>query len=241
MIELLGMKTKLLAVIVTVISLIAISGVASAQGQYVSGSVGVDVSYPNCRARISGAAFGIVGVNGGKSFSPNPCLKDEASKFKNLSLYINTGYPGQSYGIKYQSYPNSCSEVDLNCLAYNYGYNAAEYAYNYSLESGVQSSTWWLDVETMNSWTADFNQNKQSLIGQEYYLRSHGVTTVGIYSTTYQWGQITGGWQNNLPSWGATTWRTASQAATFCKGHEFTGGPSYLMQFLGKLDQNVAC
>ena len=90
------MKTRILAVVVTLISFIAISGAANAQGQYISGSVGVDVSYPNCRAKISGAAFGIVGVNGGKSFTSNPCLKDEASKFKNLSLYVNTGYPGQA-------------------------------------------------------------------------------------------------------------------------------------------------
>jgi len=67
---------------------------------------------------------------------------------------------------------------------------------------------------------------------------------VGVYSTTAQWKSVTGGWQNNWPSWGATTWTTAKQAQTYCTGHEFTGGTSYLMQYRpknAKVDYDVAC
>jgi hypothetical protein len=236
------MKHKVILSGLIAISLLFISGFAHALGQYTSGSTGIDVSFPNCQAKIPNVSFGIVGVTGGLAFSQNPCLALHASKFTNLSLYTNTGYPGHSYAIKYQSYPKPCEVMDLNCLAYNYGYNAAEYAYNYADKLGVKSSTWWLDVELENSWTGDPIQNIKSIEGQIDSLKSHKVETVGIYSTTYQWGQITNSWQNGLPSWGATTWRTAKQAATYCKGHEFTGGPSYLMQYIGKsLDQNVAC
>jgi hypothetical protein len=218
------------------------SGSASALGQYISGSTGVDVSYPNCNASISRTNFGIVGVTGGLGFSGNSCLATEASHFNNLSLYINTGYPGQTYGLKYQTSPNLCDAADLNCLAYNYGYNAGLYAANYAKGQGVWSTTWWADVETMNTWTGDYLQNRQSLQGERDALVAAGATTVGVYSTTAQWGTITGSWQNLWPSWGATTWRTAKQAATYCKGHEFTGGPSYLMQYKGRsLDEDVAC
>jgi len=65
-----------------------------------------------------------------------------------------------------------------------------------------------------------------------------------VESTTAQWQAITGGWINAWPSWGATTWTTAKQAQTYCTGHQFTGGPSYLMQSkarTSKLEQDVAC
>jgi hypothetical protein len=215
---------------------------ATALGQYSKGSIGIDVSYPNCLASLPKVSFGIVGVNGGKPFSENPCLKQQASRFNNLSFYINSAYPGQPFGMRYQFSPNFCGELDLNCLAYNYGYNAAKQSYEHVSSLGLSSSTWWIDVETMNSWIDDTNQNRQSIQGMIEYLSQQGISTIGIYSTTFQWNLITGSWQNGMPSWGATTWRTAKQAATYCKGHEFTGGPSFLMQYLSKsLDYNVAC
>jgi hypothetical protein len=215
---------------------------SSAQGVYQSGTNGVDLSYPNCNAQIPAAtAFGIVGVTGGLNFSPNNCASTEASRFHNLSLYVNTGYPGQSYGLKYQNAPHQCDTADLNCLAYNYGYTAGQYATNYAASKGLSSSLWWLDVETMNSWTSDYSQNIQSLQGETDALKAVGVGSVGVYSTTAQWKTITGGWQNGWPNWGASTWNTAKQAATYCTGHQFNGGPTYLIQYKGKIDQDYAC
>src|SRR5438270_2612520 len=115
------MKSKLLVLITTLVAIVFTSGVVAAQGQYASGTTGVDVSWPNCSSKISATTFGIVGVTGGKGFSQNTCLKAEAFHFGNLSLYVNTGYPGQSYGLKYQNAPRVCAATDLNCLAYNYG------------------------------------------------------------------------------------------------------------------------
>jgi hypothetical protein len=236
------MKAKFLSIVASLVTLISLSGSAAALGQYTTGTTGVDVSWPNCSASIAKVAFGIVGVTGGKPFSQNSCLKAEASHFANLSLYTNTAYPGKNAGLNYQNAPNVCDSADLNCLAYNYGYNSAQYAFDYSQNNGVYSNTWWLDVETMNSWSST-DENKASLQGHIDALKDAGINTIGVYSTTYQWNTISGSWRNNLPSWGATTWTTAKQAKTYCTGHEFTGGPSYLMQFTPKrsLDQDVAC
>jgi hypothetical protein len=237
------MRIKLVFLAALAISYLLIaSGSAAAQGIYLSGSGGVDVSYPNCSAKLPSVSFGVVGVTGGINFQPNTCLASEASKFANLSLYASTGYPGQSYGLKYQNAPRACTADDLACLAYNYGYNAGQYAIDYAAGQKVSSSTWWLDVETMNSWTPDVIQNIQSLQGEYDAIKAGGVSTIGIYSTTAQWGSITGGWKNGLPGWGATTWNTAKQAAKYCTGHEFTGGPTYLIQYSGRtLDQDYAC
>ena len=234
---------KAVRYILAVLSVVVIStGVAAAQGQYVKGSTGIDVSYPNCSASLPKTSFGIVGVTGGTAFSQNPCLKAQASKFNNLSLYMNTGWPGVTSVYNNNQSPQQCQAADLNCLAYNYGFNAGQDAMNYANNSGVYSQTWWLDVETMNSWSSDTAQNRNSIQGFYDALKAGGVNTIGIYSTTAQWNGITGNWLNNWPSWGATTWHTAKQAATYCTGHEFTGGPSYLMQYIGKhFDEDVAC
>jgi hypothetical protein len=222
---------------------VALSGVAHAQGAYTSGTTGYDVSYPNCSAKApTDGAFGIVGVTGGLGFSQNNCLANQAKWFNNLTLYVNTGYPGSYRGLDYQNSPKTCTSTDLNCLAYNYGYNAGLYALNYANSKNIKSMAWWLDVETMNSWTNDPAQNQQSIQGEHDALSANGITTIGVYSTSAQWNQITGTWKNGWPNWGASTWRTAKQASTYCTGHEFTGGTTYLIQFTGKkFDQNYAC
>ncbi len=236
------MKTKLVAIISLLLSSVVLFGSsAMAQGIYTSGTVGTDVSWPNCNARLNtGAAFGIIGVTDGLGYSTNPCLSSEASHFSNLSLYVNTGWNSSSSHVNSTS-PRVCATGDNNCLAYNYGYNAGLYAYNAATTASVHSTTWWLDVETNNTWSNNTVQNQNSLQGETDALRVSGATTVGVYSTTAQWQSITNGWQNRLPNWGATTWTTAKQAAKYCTGHDFTGGGTLLIQFKGKLDQDYAC
>jgi hypothetical protein len=215
----------------------------SASSFYQTGTVGVDVSYPNCGDVIPKADFGIVGVTGGLVYSENPCLREQASKFKNLSLYINTGLRASDESAYFAAAKTDCNG-DLTCAAYMYGYRAAQDALRYANAMGVGSDRWWLDVETENTWNTDTQLNRQSIQGAYDALASHGATLIGVYSTTYQWGEITGGWQTGWPSWGATTWTSAKQAAKYCKGHEFTGGPSLLMQFKNRrssVSQDVAC
>lgn len=235
---------KRLIILTTLFSILLFSSNVFALGQYTSGSVGVDLSWPNCNKNLTVATFGIVGVSDGTGFSTNPCLAQEAVNYsQNLSLYVNTGWYNQSTHINPNS-PKTCVTGDNNCLAYNYGYNAGVYAYSAAVNAGVSSSTWWLDVETGNTWSSDVIQNQNSLQGEYDALQQNGVTTVGIYSTSAQWKTITGSWLNNWPSWGATTWTTSKQAKTYCTGHQFTGGPSYLMQYKSNknsLDQDVAC
>ncbi len=237
------MKKVVVSFTAALMGLLLVTGVVAAQGQYTQGTTGVDIGWPNCSTSIPSVTFGIVGVTDGQGYSTSPCIAKEASYFKNLSLYVNTGWYDKSTHIN-ATYPKVCATGDKNCLAYNYGYNAGLYAINAAKSAGVSSATWWLDVETGNTWNANVVQNQNSLQGEYDALVANGATTVGVYSTTAQWQSITGSWQNNWPSWGATTWTTAKQAQTYCTGHEFTGGPSYLMQYKSKnskVDQDVAC
>jgi hypothetical protein len=123
---------------------------------------------------------------------------------------------------------------------------------------------WWLDVETGNTWesassSGGLANNVADLRGMVAALKSTGETvtgsgvplggvkTVGIYSTSYQWGQITTGGADGyidlsgLPDWipGA---RTLSGAQANCSIAGFTAARPTITQWFGKpYDGDVAC
>jgi hypothetical protein len=236
---------KKLAVFVGMVLAVVTLGVqgAFASSVYATGSLGVDVSYPNCQTAIPKVDFGIVGVTDGLVYSHNLCVSAEASHFSDLSLYINTGLNASKSSSYYVAAQQGCGG-NAYCAAYHYGYNAGKDALAYARSQGLSSQKWWLDVETSATWNKDTLQNQMSLQGEHDALTAGGATTIGVYSTTAQWQDVTGSWQNGWPSWGATTWTTAKQAQTYCTGHQFTNGPSLLMQYKSQrsqLDQDVAC
>jgi hypothetical protein len=237
---------KLPILIVGVVTLLLLSPAwAQAQGQYVDGSIGVDVSFPNGSATIpGGVAFGVVGVTDGLVYSDNPYLAAEASHFSNLSLYVNTGLNASSSSSYYQA-ALAQANGDPVQAAYDYGYNAGLAAVQYAQSQGVTvAETFWLDVETANTWNANTAWNQQSLQGEHDALLASDATTVGVYSTTAQWAAITGGWQNLWPNWGATTFTTSGKALGYSTGHGFTGGPTVLLQYRptgATIDYDVAC
>jgi hypothetical protein len=236
-----SLKKILSFLIASVSSAILLAQPAMASAYYQTGSTGVDVSFPNCSASISKVSYGIVGLNGGTVYSQNSCASAEAAKFTNLSLYVNTGLNASASSTYYAQAQAGCNG-DIYCAAYNYGYKAGQSAISYARSIGLNSTKWWLDVETMNSWTSDPEQNQQSLKGEYDAIAAAGASLIGAYSTSAQWQSITGGWKNSWPSWGATIFTTAKQAQKYCTGHQFTGGPSLLMQYKGsRLDQDVAC
>lgn len=68
--------------------------------------IGNDISWPQCGKTLpKGQAYGIVGVNGGKATTTNPCLADQLKwangstntnpKQPKIQLYVNTANPGE--------------------------------------------------------------------------------------------------------------------------------------------------
>ncbi len=216
---------------------------------------GYDVSWPQCgRALPTDGDFRIVGVSGGRPYTDNDCLAEQfrwaTLKAPGVAFYMNTANPGTAttlfdwYG---QRRPDpSCSRSNEAACAFNYGWNAAAHAFAYAqAQTGAAAKwSWWLDVETDNSWSANAAVNVADLIGSIAYLRTQGVP-VGAYSTAYQWGVITGGVQwPDVPVWLAGA-RNGSQAAAWCgPDSSFTGGPVTLVQWVDRqqsLDINHAC
>jgi hypothetical protein len=211
---------------------------AAAENQIIN-----DVSWPNCNtAQTMLSDFGIVGVSGGLDFHNNPCLAKETSWFSRYGLYINTGFPGNSAADKYLNAPLRCSAANSQCLSFNYGFNATLYAINYADSQLVNSKSWWLDVETDNSWTTSYVINTENLKGALAALAQHTfLTQVGVYSSPAQWSVLTNDWKNLLPEWGATGSASLIQAQNFCNSPSFTGGQIWLAQYTTKLDNNFIC
>jgi hypothetical protein len=228
-----------------------------------------DISYPQCDTTLPTAAnASIVGVNDGIVLSANPCLGSEATwaNGHGLQFYANTADPGPAYSSHWptsgQASPQDCTTTDQNSTAcsFDYGYNAARNSFqdaaNDVAGTGVNpaSVTWWLDVETGNSWetlesaygqSAQFQGNDTAALqGEVAGLQSEGVTTVGFYSTAYQWSQITGGTGSTFmtsPAWLAG-FSSQAQAQTGCSAPSFTGGRVTYTQYpSGSLDADYPC
>ena len=225
-----------------------------------SATTGYDISWPQCGGSFpANPAFGIVGVNKGIVFSPNPCLAAELTWAGGTSaaFYANTANPGPALSTHWptgQTSPQVCSSAspDTAACAYDYGYNAALDSYSdavsaftaLGLTGTPATSAWWLDVETSNSWRSDVTLNVAALSGAADYLRNVAhVASLGFYSTSYQWGVITGGTTtfNAHPSWVAGA-ADATAAAASCIGPGFTGGGVALAQYItGGFDADVRC
>jgi hypothetical protein len=237
-----------------------------------AGSTGHDVSWPQCTGAGStsttvgslGGQFGVVGVTDGLPWSANPCLAAEDSWAAGLAyqpgLYANTANPAPHSSF---FWPTSGSRAPALCIdststtdpgcAYDYGWHAAANALSTAAASapGAAALPWWLDVEIANSWNGNGTSNAADLQGAVDYLRTNGVPTVGIYSSTSAWDTITGGytvtnastyqsaWSSEFtasyPLSGSPTWvagaGTSASASTTCSGAAFSGTLPELAQY----------
>jgi hypothetical protein len=194
------------------------------------GRYGNDISWPQCGGAFPAkAGFGIVGVNGGRPFTQNPCLGPEwqwaLSNKGAPAYYMNLSNPGTADPA-------------------GYGAQAAAYALNYaSSVTGASSAVghaWWIDVETGNTWSSNQAANAAVVQGALKYLKQHTAKSVGIYSTGYQWGVITGGVHLGAPVWAAGA-SSAASAPSMC-GTGFTGKPVKVVQYpAGSYDGDYRC
>jgi len=204
-------------------------------------STGFDISWPQCPDVVPAARveFAIIGVTGGKAFTENKCLKRQYEWAKGsrvaAQVYINVN------GMKTNVQSVSCPAADTACNAYQYGWETAAHAVRVGEKNDVKTTVWWLDVQQMNWWSPDKFLNGRIIEGAKQYLESTG-RQVGVYSTPYQWGEIAGGLQVNLPVWTAGA-RNHEDATRRCNARfAFGGGKVVLVQYVkDNFDHNYAC
>lgn len=239
---------------------------------------GADVSWPQGSSSSrypADQAFGVVGVNGSLPNQTNGSLAPQlawaagsvgGTSQPRTQLYVTAANPGRAASV----WPSSNSYPAGTAVANPYGtctanaYTAAcSYMYGYArayddvYSRGVSSPAsyrWWIDVETNFSWlgagdASDHQtQNRADVEGMVAALRAAGVSTIGIYSTKYQYAQIVGTVASSsplyrLPSWIAVGNDGAAAAQSACGAGGLTAGSQVRMtQFVsGGQDFDVSC
>ena len=182
------------------------------------------------------------------------------------ALYVNTANPGPGVAdwptnnIDPNSKPTTepcptpCTGGDTLACAWQYGWNRAvqdmdwltQAAPQVKVASTASTYRWWLDVETGNSWetgSTGIANNVADLQGMVAAFTAAGAGA-GVYSTTTQWNQITGGSRAGnlagLPDWipGA---RRLSAAQANCSLAGFTGIVTVTQWFGKPYDGDYAC
>jgi hypothetical protein len=226
---------------------------------------GFDISFPQCGGPEPNApAFAIVGVNGGRAFTGNPCLARQytwaltatSPTQPRVAFYMNTGNPGPEASTRWPApgtlRPQPCDGSASAPCAYDYGWSAAVDAYVRARSvagDAAALSPWWLDVEAANSWSTDTAANAADLQGAIDYLRSVRVGVVGIYALAADWEDIVGASAasdpRNAPFAGLPNWRPGprsdTEALSWCT-RTVTGGRVLFVQYpAGGFDGNLAC
>jgi hypothetical protein len=257
-------------------------GMTAAMAAAPSGTLGADVSWPQCGGSLPGsggtapALFGIVGVNNGKPGAANPCLATEFGWANTLTaraqaplLYVNTADPGNTVAdwptanLPGPTDPyGSCTTVksrgrivgaNTQACAFEYGVVQATKDLNFAASAGASTATWWLDVETANSWLSRslINLNQAELLGMVDVFQNAGFA-VGAYSTHYQWNKILGPLEstagptlNSLSQWIPTGGSSDQIARADCTDPNalpnFTGGTRTYVQYTTTYDYDIAC
>ena len=205
------------------------TGYAPHDTGYPQGAYGSDVSNWQCGENLpSGHTVGIVQVTGWSFGAVNPCLSTEAKwAGSGLELYMFLSFGNQQTG------PTECS----GSQACNYGYAAAQHAYEQAKTAGVDARvTWWLDVESgSGAWSSDARDNASVIRGAIFGLQQEGLVNVGIYSNRSEWQTVTGGsgYAPYVPEWVAE-WGSNEppfDPTQYCTGYAFALGPTWLIQY----------
>lgn len=227
------------------------SGGHSARADHVPDQVpGYDISWPQCPGKVfpSGrVAFTIVGINGGRPFTANPCFVEQyrwAQRFERVpAVYVNVDYPKAGRDLPAATGPYGvCALADEWCRAYNYGYAIAKEVVLRAQSLGIAPSWWWLDVETGNYWSDDPTYNGQVVRATLDYFRERSLP-VGLYSTPRQWRIIAGAYAPGVPVWTAGA-QGVTDARARCSdpAYAFAGGTVRLSQYYDHgFDTNFAC
>ena len=252
------------------------SGASAATSSVAPTSIGYDISFPQCGSTLpSPGGFAVVGVNDGRPYSANPCLATElqwaeTSLSATPAFYVNTANPGPLSNSNWpvtQQTPQICAGSNSASCSYDYGWNAGLNAFQDAVSAETQigaaaptaaaaaaAVSWWLDVESGNSWetirtgspptSAQFANDLAVVQGEVASLTSVGVASVGIYSTSSQWSGLVGPSGSIFAAndvW-LPGFATFADAQAGCAATSFTGGRVAMIQYPSNgLDGDLQC
>ena len=213
---------------------------------------GYDISYPQCGSAFpSNPAFAIVGVNGGRVFSANPCLPGQIAWGGGAAaeLYANTGNPGPALVELLAERADLAAvlrrgqsrhgrlrlRLRLECGPALVPDGAGRRTSSLGIDASPAATRWWLDVETSNSWRDDHEPQRRGAPGRFDYLRPARRDQLGFYSTTSQWNDDHRRHERSSPPTRAgapAAEREGRASALRDDAASFTGGRLVLVQYI---------
>jgi len=232
------------------VALVVCSLALPSSGALTTWTHGYDLSWPQCagaRARhvpSDPGRYVVIGLTHGAGHTANPCLGNQVGWARAhrtaIAGYLVPSYPTRAHRAAARSgFYGRCSS--LNCRLRNDGAAQAADAIRGMQRSGLDLPLIWVDVEFRYdpSWSSHRQRNRAVLSGVIDAIRAEGMR-VGVYTTSYMWGRITGGWRLDVPNWlpaGTGSARTArSRCAT-----SGTGGTTWLVQYTREWDEDMTC
>ena len=201
----------------------ASSTILSSNPYGLAGSLGYDVSYPQCNTvgTYPSNNFAIVGIGDGRPFTANPCI-DKLWSYAisvsptSMSIYFNTGNSG-AYG---KDITSDCKSATIPSIystrqqkqAWEIGCSEADFAFQTALAAGVNPNApgngspigagmWWADIEDGNSWSTNTTLNQATINGIMSELTSpQSGTSYGGTPYSAEAG-VPVGIYSNAPSW----------------------------------------
>jgi hypothetical protein len=183
-------------------------------------------------------------------------------------LYVNTGNPGLAghwptnntdpVGNTAPNPYGTCDGSDSMACAWQYGWDRAvddvqtkflPAAQAAAVDTNPSDYPWWLDIESTNSWDSGssdaLTRNRVDLEAMVSYFQSLGIT-VGIYSTSFQWGIIIGDIPSSSNLNGLHNWRPGASdlasAQSNCSLAPLTsGGTVSMTQYTTDFDYDYSC
>ena len=156
----------------------------AAPEQVHSGSFGFDASFPQCAwSRPPPGEFGIVGLNNGRPFTVNPCVRrlyGWAAERGTPAIYMNVAF-SPSYARHVTAYCEAAVPATLQRkrirLAWAAGCSESSHALAHA---PGPASRWWLDVETANSWSRNSAVNRIAIEAAAATLKRLAGRPVGV-------------------------------------------------------------
>jgi len=237
------------------VSLVAAAAFA-AGGAATTYTHGYDVSWPQCSGKNgtghsartmpkTNVKFVILGLTHGAGHTVNPCLGAQLSWAKAhhvpVGAYLVPSYPTKSQLAAASTGPYGTCGTNTACRLGNDGARQATDALETMQEQGVPAPMVWVDVEFRRSppWSHSHGNNAQVIAGVLTGLQTAKMP-YGIYTTSYMWSHIVGGWKVDAPNWLPAGSSKANDAKTMCR-RSGTGGTTWLAQYTRSFDESLTC
>jgi hypothetical protein len=215
------------------------------------GTHGYDVSWPQCagtsaRNMPDGTpAYVILGLSDVHDHTVNPCVADQLKWAHDhgvrVGAYLLASYPTKPQQKASDSGPVGVCAGAVRCELRNDGAAQARQALATMTRTGLRAPRVWIDVEvrTVNPWSRNTHRNAVLIDAIVHGLRAAHLGT-GVYTTSYQWQQIAGDHQLQVPNWLPVGAEPSSRASAMCSTSA-TGGPTWLVQYTQTLDEDLTC